>query len=108
MVCAGEGFADQVLAIVAAAFKEARVAFAASIATKASLLPDLVARIKSLMLSSARLSEGELVRHTEDIGPNTAQKAPDRVWRWNLSHDHLATTSGPGQPYSPAVITDAS
>ena len=94
---AGEAFADQVLAVAAAAFKEARVAFAASVSGQAALMPDLVARIRSLLLSTARLSEGELLRRTDDLGPSTAQSAPHKLWRWDLTQDHIAVTSSPGK-----------
>lgn len=80
-----------------AAFKEARVAFAASVTNQPALMPDLVARIRSLLLSTARLSEGELLRRTDDLGPTTAQTAPHRLWRWDLTQDHIAVTSSPGQ-----------
>ena len=94
---AGEAFADQVLAVAAAAFKEAIVAFAASVTNQPALMPDLVARIRSLLLSTARLSEGELLRCTDDLGPTTAQTAPHRLWRWDLTQDHTVVTSSPGQ-----------
>lgn len=94
---AGEAFADQVLAVATAAFREARVAFAAIVSVQTALMPDLVARIRSLLLSTARLSEGELLRRTGDLGPTTAQTAPHRLWRWNLNQDHIEVTASPGE-----------
>ena len=93
----GEAFADQVLAVATAAFREAQVAFAAIVSVQTALMPDLVARIRSLLLSTARLSEGELLRRTDDLGPTTAQTAPHRVWRWNLNQDHIEVTASPGE-----------
>ena len=77
------------MTIAAAAMKEAQVAFAASVSVQPVMLPDLIARIRSLLLSSARLTEGELLRHTDDVRPTTAQTALDRVWRWSLTTDAM-------------------
>lgn len=92
----GEAAAGQVMTLASAAIKEAQVAFAACVSAQPVMLPDLVSRIRSLLLSSARLTEGELLRHTDDIGPATAQTAPDRVWRWDLTTDAVPVGTGPG------------
>ncbi|KAA6416579.1 MAG: phosphatidylinositol 4-kinase alpha-like, partial [Trebouxia sp. A1-2] len=83
------------MTLASAAIKEAQVAFAACVSAQPVMLPDLVSRIRSLLLSSARLTEGELLRHTDDIGPATAQTAPGRVWRWDLTTDAVPTGTGP-------------
>ena len=93
---AGEAAADQVMALASAVMKEAQAAFAACGSAQPALLPDIVSRLRSLLLSSARLSEGELLRRTDDLGPTTAQTAPHRVWRWNLTTDGMPLGTGPG------------
>lgn len=97
LVSVGEAAAGQVMTLASAAIKEAQVAFAACVSAQPVMLPDLVSRIRSLLLSSARLTEGELLRHTDDIGPATAQTAPGRVWRWDLTTDAVPTGTGPGE-----------
>ncbi len=92
----GEAAADQVMTLASAVIKEAQVAFAACVSAQPVMLPDLVSRIRSLLLSSARLTEGELLRHTDDIGSAIAQTAPDRVWRWDLTTDAVPVGTGPG------------
>ena len=92
----GEAAAGQVMTLASAAMKEAQVAFAACVSAQPVMLPDLVSRIRSLLLSSARLTEGELLQQTDDIGPATAQTSPDRVWRWDLTTDAVPVGTGPG------------
>lgn len=93
---AGEAAADQVMALASAVMREAQAAFAACGSAQPALLPDVILRLRSLLLSSARLSEGELLRRTDDLGPTTAQTAPHRVWRWNLTTDSMPLGTGPG------------
>lgn len=95
-VATGEAAVDQVMGLAAAALKEAQVAFAACVAAQPAMLSDIISRLRSLLLSSARLSEGELLRRTDDLGPTTAQTAPHRVWRWDLGADGVALGTGPG------------
>lgn len=85
------------MGLASAALKEAQVAFAACVAAQPAMLSDIISRLRSLLLSSARLSEGELLRRTDDLGPTTAQTAPHRVWRWDLSADRVALGTGPGR-----------
>lgn len=96
-VSIGEAAVDQVMGLASAALKEAQVAFAACVAAQPAMLSDIISRLRSLLLSSARLSEGELLRRTDDLGPTTAQTAPHRVWRWDLSADEVALGTGPGR-----------
>ena len=85
------------MALAAGAMKEAQVAFAGCISAQPVMLPDLISRLRSLLLSSARLAEGELLRSSDDVGPTTAQTAPLRVWRWDLTTDAMPQSAGPGQ-----------
>lgn len=85
------------MGLASAALTEAQVAFAACVTAQPAMLSDIISRLRSLLLSSARLSEGELLRRTDDLGPTTAQTAPHRVWRWNLSTDGMALGTGPGR-----------
>ncbi len=96
LVSVGEAAAGQVMTLASAAIKQAQVAFAACVTAQPVMLPDLVSRIRSLLLSSARLTEGELLRPTDDIGPGTAQTSPDKVWRWDLTTDAVPVGTGPG------------
>lgn len=96
-ILTGEAAADQVMGLASSALKEAQVAFAACVTAQPAMLSDIISRLGSLLLSSARLSEGELLRRTVDLGPTTAQTAPHRVWRWTLSGDGMALGSGPGR-----------
>ena len=93
----GEAAADQVMGLASAALKEAQVAFAACVTAQPAMLSDIISRLRSLLLSTARLSEGELLRRTDDLGPTTAQTAPHRVWHWNLNSDGMALGTGPGR-----------
>ncbi|KAL3141037.1 hypothetical protein ABBQ32_005551 [Trebouxia sp. C0010 RCD-2024] len=93
---AGEAAADQVMGLASAALKEGQAAFAACVTAQPAMLSDIVSRLRSSLLSSARLSEGELLRCTDDLGPTTAQTAPHRVWRWNLTADAMPLGTGPG------------
>ena len=99
LLSVGEAAAGQVMTLASAAIKQAQVAFAACVTAQPVMLPDLVSRIRSLLLSSARLTEGELLRQTDDIGPATAQTSPDRVWRWDLTSDAVPVGNGPGGWY---------
>lgn len=85
------------MGLASAALKQAQVAFAACVAAQPAMLSDIISRLRSLLLSSARLSEGELLRRTDDLGPTTAQTAPHRVWRWDLGADGIALGTGPGR-----------
>ncbi len=96
LVSVGEAAAGQVMTLASAAIKQAQVAFAACVTAQPVMLPDLVSRIRSLLLSSARLTEGQLLRQTDDIGPATAQTSPDKVWRWDFTSDAVPAGTGPG------------
>ena len=98
VVLTGEAAADQVMALASAALKEAQVAFAACVTAQPAMLSEIISRLRSLLLSSARLSEGELLRRTDDLGPTTAQTAPHRVWHWSLTADGMSLGTGPGSP----------
>lgn len=86
------------MSLAAAAMKEAQVAFAACVSAQPVMLPDLVSRVRSLLLSTARLTEGELLRRTDDMGAATAQNGADKVWRWDLATDAMPLGTGPGEP----------
>ena len=92
------------MGLAAAAMKEAQVAFAACVSAQPAMLPDIVSRLRSLLLSTARLSEGELLRRTDDLGPTTAQTAPRRVWRWSLTADSIPLGTGPGEQHCTSSV----
>ena len=50
-----------------AVIREARRLWVTCTEARLPLLPDMVSRLRSLMLSVARLSEGELLRRTTDL-----------------------------------------
>ena len=96
------------MGLASAALKEGQAAFAACVTAQPAMLSDIVSRLRSSLLSSARLSEGELLRCTDDLGPTTAQTAPHRVWRWNLTADTMPLGTGPGRLYVASALATPS
>ncbi|KAK9812698.1 hypothetical protein WJX72_002251 [[Myrmecia] bisecta] len=93
---AGEAASEQVLGLALVSSREVERVLLACSDASLPVLSDFEARLRSLMLSSARLSEGELLRRTADLQPNP-EVAMKRVWRWDLTESTLALPAGPGR-----------
>ena len=67
LALAGEAASGQVMLLANAVIREAQRLWVTCTEAHLPLLPDMVSRLRSLMLSVARLSEGELLRRTTDL-----------------------------------------
>ena len=75
VLLAGEAASGQVMLLADAVICEAQRLWTACTEARLPLLPDVASRLRSLMLSVARLSEGELLRRTTDL-----QASPGAAW----------------------------